>query len=272
MKKTILFIYLNFLCESKKKRAYISNGDFYEKIRDAYFRGGLMKKGSEFVTGVHHKSDVVRKIVIDSTKHCPEHPEREIALDLSQHVYGLKLTVIEAKELHLYICTKLKKHHYHGSLTDTDENDVIQTVCERVIIGGNTEQGRKWNKERGDTPLDFLKGCASSIIHAAGKSKKNKNQQKEYSSTNQEGGDYITPDHDYATPEEELISTESAASMLTMIANHRPALLSLAQHMILGEEHRPHVLTKILGITEQELLNHQRTVMRLIIKQNKGGI
>lgn len=208
--------------------------------------------------------------MIDSNEHFPD-LRKKIALDLSQHVSGLMLTVVEAKELHLYICMKLKKHHYHGSLTDTDENDVMQTVCERVITGGATEHGRKWNKERGDTPLYFLKGCASSIIHAAGKSKKNKDQQREYSLTNQEGGNYIIPDQDFATPEEELISEEFATSILTIIANHRPKLLPLAQYMILGEEHRLHVLTMLLGITEQEVINHQRTVMRLI-KQAKGGL
>lgn len=183
-----------------------------------------------------------------------EPPERKIAIDLSDYVEGLKLTVIEAKELHLYISKKLNKHHYHGSLSDIDENDIMQKVCEKIINGQ-----RKWNKHHYHTALSFFESCASSIIHGEGKAKRNREQQLTSCLTEREESD-----NSHLTPEDLLVSEESKNQILDLVTEKKPKLLRLAKYLILYEEDRTQALAVLLNKTEREVNNDKRALKRLI--------
>lgn len=189
-----------------------------------------------------------------SRKKAQEQIEAQIAIDLSRYIIGLKLSRRDAKQLQANIIYKLKKHHHNGSLTYLDETDIMQMVCERIIMGK-----RNWNKKTNKTPLDFLLSCASSIIFAEGKSKRNQLQQK-----NSPFELSFETSSNTLQPLEEVIADECKTEIMKDIATKKPELKEMAEQFIFEENVETQTLADTLKTTNKDTKNKQRTFRRYL--------
>lgn len=178
----------------------------------------------------------------------------EIVIDLSHYIVGLKLTRVDAKRLQANIIYKLNKHQRNGSLTYLDETDIMQMVCERIIIGK-----RKWNKKTNTTPLEFFLSCASSIISAEGKSKRNRQQQK---TSDLESNLQI--DINTRQPLDDIIKSEGKSELMSDIAESRPALKEIAEQIVVCENVDTQALSGSLNTTVKDIKNKKRVFRRYL--------
>lgn len=195
----------------------------------------------------------------NSQQHAKTTDENDtISLDLSIIEDGLLLKTKEMKELQGYIIYKLRKHQNNNSLTDFDERDIMQLVLEKVVT-----KERRWLKNSEQTPLDFLKGCASSIVSNEGKSRKNQERQKiEFFA---EGFDVQLPT--FKQPDELVEKEENMIQLLSMISTERPNLGAMATRIFVHGEVDNLDLSISLGHTEKDIINTRRALRRYLQKR-----